>query len=307
VSVHDPHQDLKAFRPRCTRFVGIDSDGCAFDTMEPKHKECFCPVTVWKWDLAAVSKCAREAWDFVNLYSKHRGCNRFHALQLFMDLVRARPEVIRRGIGIPVLRDLAAWTARAKALGNPELEAEAGRTGSPELARVLDWSKAINEMVGRLVRNVPPFPGVRESLELLAGKADMMVVSATPGEALRREWEEHGIAAHMSIIAGQEMGTKKDHLALGAGGKYPPDRILMIGDAPGDLKAAQANGALFYPVNPGREEESWDLFVKEAGPRFLAGEYTRQYEARLIAEFDKLLPEAPPWKARHGGTEALRH
>ena len=26
--------------------VGIDSDGCAFDTMEVKHKECFIPNTI---------------------------------------------------------------------------------------------------------------------------------------------------------------------------------------------------------------------------------------------------------------------
>ena len=26
--------------------VGIDSDGCAFDTMELKHKECFIPNTI---------------------------------------------------------------------------------------------------------------------------------------------------------------------------------------------------------------------------------------------------------------------
>ena len=24
-------------------FIGIDSDGCVFDTMEVKHKECFIP------------------------------------------------------------------------------------------------------------------------------------------------------------------------------------------------------------------------------------------------------------------------
>jgi hypothetical protein len=274
VSAPDPHEKLKGFQPTCRYFVGIDSDGCAFDTMEPKHKECFCPVTIWKFDLAAVSKYARDAWDFVNLYSKERGCNRFHALQHVMNHLRERPEVIRRKVDIPLLRELAAWTGRAKALGNPELAAEVQRTGDAELAQVLDWSKAINEMVAKVVKKVPPFPGVRESLEFLAGKADMF----------------------MAIIAGQEMGTKKDHLALGAGGKYPPDRILMIGDAPGDLKAAQANKALFYPINPGHEEDSWDRFIKEAGPKFLAGQYDRQYEARLIAEFDKLLPDTPPWK-----------
>ncbi|MGB2938099.1 MAG: HAD family hydrolase, partial [Phycisphaerae bacterium] len=195
----DPHAKLKAFKPSADFFVGIDSDGCAFDTMEPKHKECFCPVTVWKWDLAAVSKFAREAWNFVNLYSKLRGCNRFLALQHVMNLLREREEVQRRGVPIPELKDLKAWTERETALGNPALEAEVKKTGNEELARCLDWSKTINEMVAKTVKGVPPFPGVRESLELLAGKADMIVVSATPTEALEREWREHGIADHMAV------------------------------------------------------------------------------------------------------------
>ena len=29
--------------PQQQFLVGIDSDGCAFDTMEIKHKECFIP------------------------------------------------------------------------------------------------------------------------------------------------------------------------------------------------------------------------------------------------------------------------
>jgi len=292
----DPQQVMRDFEPTAEYFVGIDSDGCAFDTMEPKHKECFCPVTVWKWDLAAVSKFAREAWDFVNLYSRTRGCNRFLALQHVMDFLRERPDVQRRHVAIPELPDLAAWTERETKLGNPALEAEVETTGNAELARCLDWSLTINERVAELVKGVPPFPGVRESLELLSGKADMMVVSATPCEALQREWHEHGIADHMAVIAGQELGKKAEHLALTAGGKYPPEKILMIGDAPGDYKAAKANDALFFPVNPGHEEASWARFVEEAGPTFLAGEYTAEYEAQLIAEFDKLLPETPPWQ-----------
>jgi len=302
VAATDAQAPLKQFQPTCEYFVGIDSDGCAFDTMEPKHKECFCPTTVWKWDLAAVSKYAREAWDFVNLYSKTRGCNRFHALQHVMNFLREREEVRARGIAIPELAALAAWTARETKLGNPALQAEVERTGNAELARCLDWSVTINETVAKIVRNVPPFPGVREALELLAGKADMIVVSATPGEALHREWKEHGVAEYMSVIAGQEMGKKAEHLALAAGGKYPPEKILMIGDAPGDMKAARANDAMFYPINPGHEEASWARFVEEAGPKFLAGEYTRDYEAALVAEFEAMLPETPPWAGRHGTT-----
>ena len=71
----------------------------------------------------------------------------------------------------------------------------------------------------------------------------------------------------------------------------------MVGDAPGDMKAARANDALFFPVKPGQEEESWKRFHDEALDRFLAGEYAGEYEAGLIAEFDAVLPETPPWKA----------
>ena len=53
--------------------VCIDSDGCVFDTMEIKHKECFCPAMIKHWGLQPISKYARMAWEFENLYSKDRG------------------------------------------------------------------------------------------------------------------------------------------------------------------------------------------------------------------------------------------
>ena len=50
----------------------------------------------------------------------------------------------------------------------------------------------------------------------------------------------------------------------------------MIGDAPGDLKAARANDALFFPINPGHEDESWERFYEEAVHKFLAGDVCRR-------------------------------
>jgi hypothetical protein len=72
----------------------------------------------------------------------------------------------------------------------------------------------------------------------------------------------------------------------------------MIGDAPGDMEAARANDALFYPVNPGNEIESWKRFGDEAFNKFINGEYAGRYEEKLIAEFDSYLPELPPWQQR---------
>ena len=78
-------------------------------------------------------------------------------------------------------------------------------------------------------------------------------------------------------------------------GKYDKDHVLMIGDAPGDLAAARAVGALFYPINPGDEAASWKRFNQQAFDKFIDGKYAGNYEAKLVAEFDKYLPENPSW------------
>jgi phosphoglycolate phosphatase-like HAD superfamily hydrolase len=288
---------LAELRPEHDFFIGIDSDGCAFDTMEIKHKECFIPNIIKHWDLQPVSKYAREAAEFVNLYSKWRGTNRWPALIMVFDLLRERLEVQTRGVEPPLaprVREFIADDAYPKS--NDGLRAYMDAHPDPELDRAWAWTRAVNATVAEMVHGIPPFPYLQESLEFLAAETDMIVVSATPVEALSREWREHEIDGYVRVIAGQEMGKKALHLELAASGKYEPERILMIGDAPGDLKAARANHALFYPINPGHEEASWRRFYEEAMHRFRAGEYAGAYEERLIAEFHALLPETPPWK-----------
>ena len=296
MSHHLTQDELKAIKPKHEFFIGIDSDGCAFDTMEIKHKECFIPNIIKYWGLQPVSKYGRAAAEFVNLYSKWRGVNRFPALTMTFDLLKEWPDVQKRRVEIPQSQSLRDWIGRETKLGNPALKAEVERTGDPVLKQALDWSKAVNASVEDIVKGVPPFPFVRESLEELCARADMIVVSATPGEALQREWVEHKIDKHAEAICGQEVGSKAEHLKFAAGGKYDPSHILMIGDAPGDYKAARANSALFYPIKPGYEDESWERFYREALDRFFAGTYAGAYEAALIKEFDALLPETPPWK-----------
>ena len=122
-----------------------------------------------------------------------------------------------------------------------------------------------------------------------------MCISQTPAEALKREWAEHGIDRYVKIIAGQEMGTKTEHLKFAAAGKYGPNKILMIGDALGDFKAAKSNNALFFPTNHGHEEASWERLYKEGLDRFFAGTYAGDYETALVEEFDSCLPEKPNW------------
>jgi phosphoglycolate phosphatase-like HAD superfamily hydrolase len=290
----DSAQVLRDFKPSKEFFIGIDSDGCVFDSMEIKHKECFTPMFVKHFHLQAVSKYARETWDFVNLYSKTRGANRFPALSRVLNLLRARPQVIDRKVAVPDTKALDEWLARETKLGNATLAAEV-KGGNHSLAPVKSWSDAVNAAIEDIVHGVPPFPLVRESLEKIGHKADAMVISQTPTPALEREWSEHGIQKFVKIIAGQEMGTKTEHIKFAAAGKYPADKILMIGDAPGDYKAAKSNGALFFPIDPGSEELSWKRFHDEALNRFFAGTYAGAYEAELIKQFDARLPEKPGW------------
>ena len=273
--------------------VGIDSDGCAFDTMELKHKECFIPAFIYHYHLQGVSKYAREAAEFVNLYSKSRGCNRFHALIEQLNWLGRRPEVRARGIDVKAPAGVVAWTKRETKLGNPALEKAVQETGDADLRQALAWSKEVNATIERVVHHVPPFPFVRECLEKLCGQADLLVVSATPGEALKREWEEHDLARHVAAICGQEVGSKKEILAQA--GKYAPGHVLMVGDAPGDHQAAIANKALFFPINPGAEEASWRRCFEEGLDRFLGGTFAGDYQQQLLAEFDKRLPDRPPW------------
>jgi phosphoglycolate phosphatase-like HAD superfamily hydrolase len=269
--------------------------------METKHKECFIPLFIKYFRLQAVSKYAREAWEFVSLYSKSRGMNRFPALVRTLELLRQRPEVLARGVTIPPTTALSAWVARETRLTNSAL-AEAVKSGIQELKPVLDWSLAVNEMIENYVCGVPPFPFFRDCLRQMSMKADVVVVSQTPTDALMREWQEHDIAKYVYAIAGQELGSKADHIRYAASGKYSPHRTLMIGDALGDYEASRANGALFYPIIPGGEDHSWKRFNDEAMELFFSDRFVGPYENQLLREFDATLPEDPHWGKSRGGT-----
>jgi phosphoglycolate phosphatase-like HAD superfamily hydrolase len=290
----DPAQVLRDFKPTKEFFVGIDSDGCIFDSMEIKHKECFTPMFIKHFSLQPVSKYAREVWEFVNLYSKTRGANRFPALVRSLHLLRDRSQVNARGVRIAETRAIEEWIGRETKLGNATLAAEV-KNGNKDLEQVKRWSDAVNAQIEDIVHGVPPFPLVVECLKRVNEKADAMCISQTPADALKREWAAANIDSYVKIIAGQEMGTKTEHLRFAAKDKYAPYRIMMIGDAPGDFKAAKSNGALFFPINPGGEEESWKRLHNEGLDQFFNGTYAGEYEAKLVREFDACLPEHPHW------------
>lgn len=289
---------LLDYKPTKEYLVCVDSDGCVFDNMELKHKECFCPATVNVWGLQSVSRYAREAAEFVNLYSKTRGANRFPALVRTLELLGARREAQDRGYVCPDLTPLKKWIDETKSLSAKGIaEYAAAQCGDidPILATAARWSAEVDENIERIVHDVAPLPGVRETFARLSEFADIVIVSATPHDAIVREWGAQNLLEHVTVVAGQELGTKKECIRKAAEGKFTPDKVLMIGDALGDYTAALGNGVLFFPIIPGWEVESWSLLRTEAAGRFHAGSYAGAYMDDLLKKFDSVLLDEPNW------------
>lgn len=289
---------LLNMKPTKEFLVCVDSDGCVFDNMELKHKECFCPATVNVWGLQSVSRYARECAEFVNLYSKTRGMNRFPALIRTLELLGARKEAVERGYICPDLTPLKKWveeTGSLSAKGIREYAEAHGGDMDPILATAARWSAEVDENITRIVHGVAPLPGVKETFARIAEFADIVIVSATPHEAIVREWGAQGLLTNISVVAGQELGSKRECIRKAMAGKYAPEKVLMVGDAPGDYEAAKANGVLYYPIIPGQEVESWCLLRTEAVSKFHCGDYAGVYMTERVDAFDSVLKADPEW------------
>ncbi|RKX42043.1 MAG: HAD family hydrolase [Verrucomicrobia bacterium] len=289
--------DLINFLPRFDTFVGIDSDGCVFDTMEIKQKDFFHPAIIRHWKLEAIEPEVRAAAEFTYLYSTYRGLNRFLGLCKTFELLHDWPDA-RDKAALPDPADLRAYCDSGLPLSNDTLKAEADRTGSILLAEVHAWSVELNAEIDQHMPAPPPFQGSEEALKLISGQSDVIVISQTQAIALLKDWYRDNFARYVSVIAGPELGNKIDHFTMAAANRYPASAILMIGDAPGDLATAQAIGCNFFPINPGHEIESWQQFTEKAYPEFLAGGFPEEYQQRLNHEFKALLPRTPPWKEK---------
>lgn len=260
--------------------ICVDSDGCAMDTMNSKHIRCFGPYMVREWGLENWETSILKRWNEVNLYTETRGINRFQGLY------RALKEVAEEYTPVDGLEELGAWVENTPELSNASLEREIGRTGSFILEKALRWSKAVNEGVKALEgAERKPFSGVKEALAYARGFADLAVVSSADRQSVLDEWEEHGLMGYMDAVMAQDAGSKAHCIQELAKEGYDRDKILMVGDALGDLKAAQENGVLFYPILAQREAQSWEGFRKEAGPRFKDGDYKGQYQKEKVEAF----------------------
>jgi len=305
--LHDnPQKQLLNFKRTKKFLVAIDTDGCVTDNMNGKQVLIFHPMFMEFYGLWEIETYYREVAEYYNLFSVHRGCNRFIAIHYILKALNTREDVVEilkdKKISLPDIKQLEKYLNYTKekrlGLGNPSLNKFLATEKSKDFYyyKLLGWSEAVNRAFPYISAKIPPFKGVKPSLEIMAQAADIVVVSQTPYNDLADYWERHEIDDFVTCIAGQEMGSKTDHISIIKEiGGYKNDEILMIGDAFGDLKAVKSNDGLFYPIIPGSEEESWEDFP-EAFEKFLNKNYSGDYEAYLIEKFNSSLPESPPWE-----------
>lgn len=254
------------------KLVCIDSDGCAFDSMEAKHRRCFGPQIMNVWSLEAKADQVLEKWNEVNLYSCTRAINRFKALVLVL-----------KAFDEPDWKVINEWTERVSVLSNVTLSQEK----DPALCRALKWSIMVNDAIAAMPTALP-FDGVREGIIQMAETADIVVISSTNPAALEKEWTNAGLRPYISQIMSHRDGSKKKCIASLLQKGYKPQNIIMLGDAPGDYQAAYANEVHFYPILPKKEVQSWKDFFEKIYPKFISGFYSGATEAGCNEEFLEL-------------------
>ncbi len=264
--------------------VCIDSDGCAMDTMDVKHKECFGPEWIKTYGLEDKWDEAMELWLNLNLYSLTRGINRFKGLAMAMEEMQKRygtPEEVYEG-----LEEFVTWTKEAKELSNPALMAYTQKSNNPCFEKALLWSIRTNRSIHNLPAEDKPFDNVKDTMDMMCQNADLTAVSSANGEAVEAEWSKHHLKEDTKVLLSQEAGSKAFCIGELLKKGYDPKKTLMVGDAPGDRDAALKNGVWYYPILAGKEGESWKRLKEEAYPKLLDGSFDEAYQKQLIEEFE---------------------
>lgn len=272
------------YTKRSDFLVCVDSDGCAMDTMDIKHIRCFGPCMVAEWGLEEWRDVILERWNEINLYTMTRGINRFKGL------VMALGEIQEKYCEIEDLDVLEKWVKETPELSNAALEREIAGNDNICLRKALAWSCAVNQSIDRLPEEAKrPFSGVQEALKRAYRDADIAIVSSANLGAVLDEWDLYGLLEYTDVVLAQDAGSKAFCIGELMKRGYAPDHVLMCGDAPGDLEAAEKNGVYYYPILVRHEAESWEEFIKEGIVHFLDGTYGESYQQEKKEQFLKNL------------------
>lgn len=272
--------NLTEFQKKKDWLICIDSDGCAMDTMDIKHIRCFGPCIVDEWGLSEWGAPILNRWNDINLYTMTRGINRFKGLAKMLKEIDAQYCKIE---GVEVLDK---WVESSPELSNPALERAIESIDNICLKKALSWSKKVNESINNLSDDEKkPFEGVKDALAYAHQYADIAIVSSANQQAVEDEWELYHLLDHVDILLAQNVGSKAYCIQELLKKGYDTDKVLMTGDAPGDLDAAKKNGVYYYPILVKYEKESWVEFVEKAVPKLIDGTYGNGYQEEKENQF----------------------
>ena len=267
------------FEKKHDYLICVDSDGCVMDTMNCKHFHCFGPCMVAEWELQQWQDAILERWNVINLFSMTRGVNRFKGLAMALG------EIDQQYKPIPGVKALQHWADTAPALSNDGVAKAAAEAADPEAKRIfekaLSWSKAVNAAIVQLDEALKvPYDGAKEGLAAAHTFADVAMVSSANRDAVEEEWGKFGLLAHTDIVLAQDIGSKAACIAEMMKFGYDPNKVLMVGDAPGDSDAAKKNGVYYYPILVNHEKESWDEAIAVAFDKLQSGDYAAYGEEK---------------------------
>ena len=264
--------------------ICIDSDGCAMDTMNSKHFNSFGPEYVKTYGLEEYREEALQHWNEVNLFSGTRGINRSKGLAMAL-----REMSNRKGIKFDGLEGFEDWCENAPQLSNPALLEECQKTRNECMEKALLWSIHVNLSIVEAQDEDMPFENVKDAMDEMSKHADLTAVSSANGQAVDSEWTKHKIKENCRVLLCQEAGSKAYCIERLLEKGYDKSKVLMVGDAPGDKKAALDNGVRFYPIIVEKEGFSWKRLKEEASVKLLNGEFDDNYQEQLIKEFEAAL------------------
>ncbi len=269
---------LEHFQPQHDYLICVDSDGCGMDTMTIKHERAFGPALLDIWNLDDIKDEVLERWNQFNLYEITRGINRFQGLEKMLT------ELHEQGRTVDGYQDIKEWVDNTSTFSNPQLEQD--MKAHPEkkgLRLALDWSNRVNELIVKLP-SIGPFDNVHSALKYAHKDADIVIVSSANLKAVETEWTEHELTPFLSSIFVQEAGTKK-HCINQLKPFYKSGHILVLGDARGDLQAAQDNHVHFYPILAGHEAQSWYDLDHTYIDLFTNNQFDNTIQDRVIQQF----------------------
>lgn len=258
----------------------VDSDGCAMDTMDIKHFKCFGPCMVEEWGLEEWEEEILTRWNEINLYTMTRGINRFKGLAM------ALLEINERYTAIEDVELLNKWVEESNELSNAAVSRQIQAYDSIVFKKALSWSQKVNEAINALPFEVKkPFEGVKEALEYAHQFVDIAIVSSANYEAVMEEWELYGLLEHVDVVMAQNVGSKAFCIGEMLKKGYDKEKVLMTGDAPGDLDAAKKNDVFYYPILVRKEKQSWEEFKETTISKLISGEYGGEYQKLKTEQF----------------------